>query len=133
MYFKVNNTTYTLDTNAITLRSLKHNNVELPYTGKLPFGKDQPEKAWLSMIVQPEAFTWPYSPVRILLRVKTPAGMEKYRVYAEDDEINEIFWKLFADPNNEKTGLDPYWEGHWQTMFMVWSREREIEKAKRLA
>lgn len=107
--------------------------MELPYTGKLPFGKDQPEKAWLSMIVQPEAFTWPYSPVRILLRVKTPAGMEKYRVYAEDDEINEIFWKFYADPNNGKTGLDPYWEGHWQTMFMVWSREREIEKAKRLA
>lgn len=113
-----------LNRDAIHIHSKDRRDVRLPYYGEVPRCRSEPVEAWLSMIVQPEAFTWPYPPVRIVLMVKTVSGTEKFPVLAEDDEVDEILQKLFSDPNSGKSGLDPYWEGHWQTMFMVWSRER---------
>ena len=122
-----------LNRNAIQIKSKDRMNILLPYYGEVPRCRSEPVEAGLSVIVQPEAFTWPYPPVRILLIAKTPSGTEKFPVSAEDDEVEEMLRQLFADPNNGKSGLDPYWEGHWETMFMVWRHERQRRNAMKSA
>lgn len=111
MYIIINNTAHTLNMDAITLKSVKRDSVELPYIDPLPLS--DVKSALIYCNVQPTQHP------RLILMVEDSDGsVAKYPIKAVPDEIINIMDRLYADPNNHKTGLAPYWEGIWQGSYI---------------
>lgn len=111
MYIIINNTAHTLDMDAITPKSAKRDSVELPYIDQLPFSNAKSARIYCN--VQPTQRP------RLILMVEDSAGsVVKYPIKATPDEIITIMDQLYADPNNSKTGLAPYWEGIYQANYL---------------
>lgn len=109
-----------LDARKVELHSVKNNQVVLPYTGELPKGVEGRNPRIFFNI---QAFQ---RPMALLLLNDGKEVEDKFALDISDEEILEIFGKLFNESHN--IGLSHFWYGIWQTNFFDWRKSRDYHR-----
>lgn len=107
---------FTLDANAIGLRSISDTDIKLPYNGALPKQMLSASSTYIYINVQLVQTS------RVVLVVEKEDGKTLKRpLVASSKDILSLLDEFFAQPH-EATGLSEYWLGLWQAHYNEWRR-----------